>query len=527
MARRIKQVVKDTSPPTQRTDPKAQEPSMSNDTIIDLATATPADAFVKEIMSNVEPVQVSLTKTDTPVTSDQALWVMIKNRTAAVGFKKFDEFMHNVLCELEMKRNTEDAAEYLKKIADQTKPLKVTNYGLVKVAAELFLKQECGELVKSFDDQHQTAEESDRMVKRRAFRGVSVEVLAEAKEKYLHKISEQSRGYTLPYLSSIINALKGIPLKQAGEVSSCYGILETQLTNPCMLELIWSYWHEEGMLVQSVNAISRRFQNVRAGSSRDPLAHLEMDPLRPLNNILWDYIQDEQHRLTILRRAYEYDHQYGLRLEGRAVPPLRSADSRSKFLESFHNLLNRCAAFFKQDDNTTVISDGFPVLNALKETHLILTEGGHNQYGDLPWTARVEMLIQQWMLARPEIKTFLPGRTMVAYPEEWMRQVDSIKKLYGWSDTPVMHYRDLGVFGEQLLLGIRFGNWNDISEADSAKNWVRFWRNEIQGYIHAYRAVTGVDLTNSAVNANITSSAVNATLPSILIRERMKQQKVL
>ena len=94
------------------------------------------------------------------------------------------------------------------------------------------------------------------------------------------------------------------------------------------------------MLVQTMNAISRRFQNVRAPGDRDPLAHLEIDPLRPLNNLLWGYIQDEQNRLTVKRRAYEYDHHYGLTLYGKAVPTLRPADSRSKFLEAFHNLLH-------------------------------------------------------------------------------------------------------------------------------------------------------------------------------------------
>ena len=127
------------------------------------------------------------------------------------------------------------------------------------------------------------------------------------------------------------------------------------------------------MLVQTLNAISRRFQNIRGPGDRDPLANLEIDPLRPLNNLLWGYIQDEQHRLSVVRRVYEYDHHYGLTLYGKAVPQLRPADSRSKFLEAFHNLLYLCTIFFKEDDDTTVIADGFPILNALKEVHLLLS----------------------------------------------------------------------------------------------------------------------------------------------------------
>ena len=94
------------------------------------------------------------------------------------------------------------------------------------------------------------------------------------------------------------------------------------------------------MLVQTMNAIMRRFQNVRAPQANDPLANLEIDPLRPLNNLIWGWMQDEQHRLSVVRRNYEYDHHYGLRLAGKAVDSMRTADSRSKFLEAFHMLLS-------------------------------------------------------------------------------------------------------------------------------------------------------------------------------------------
>ncbi len=103
---------------------------------------------------------------------------------------------------------------------------------------------------------------------------------------------------------------------------------------------------------------------------------------------------------------------------------------------------------------------------------------------------------------------------MVAYPEPWMDRVDAMKKLQGWTDVNVLHFRDLGVFGEQLLLSIRYGAGCDIHDPDQAKNWARFWRAEIQGYIHAYRAVTGVDVTIE----------VNATLPSVLLQQRLAQQ---
>jgi hypothetical protein len=274
------------------------------------------------------------------------------------------------------------------------------------------------------------------------------------------------------------------------------------------------------MLVQTMNSILRRFQNVQAPGERDPLANLEIDPLRPLNNLLWGYAQDEQHRLSIVRRNHEYEHHYGLRLHGKAVRETRPADARSKFLEAFHNLLRMAAVFFKQDDDTTVKADAFPVLNALKELHLILSQGAHNQFGDLPSAARIEMLMQQWLLARPEFREFLPTRIMVAYPEPWMDRVDAMKKLQGWTDTSVLHFRNLALFGEQLLLGIRWGNWSDVQDPVQAFNWLRFFRPQVQGYSHAYRAVTGVDLS-----AETTASAVDATLPSVLLQRRLAMQQ--
>ena len=125
------------------------------------------------------------------------------------------------------------------------------------------------------------------------------------------------------------------------------------------------------------------------------------------------------------------------------------------------------------------------MLNALKETHLLLTQGAHNQYGDLPWTARHEMLMSQWILSRPEMRDFLPSRIMVDSPEGWMDPVDGMNRLQGWSGNHDTAYRDLAAFGEQLLLSIRFGAWTSVTDPDQAANWARYFRREVQQYGHA------------------------------------------
>jgi hypothetical protein len=323
----------------------------------------------------------------------------------------------------------------------------------------------------------------------------------------------------LPYIQRIIDtAFPEYDVSVAGmDQRFCADVLlKSRVDNPCFIELIWNYWHEEGMLVQGMNAVSRRFQNLHAPGRRDPLAHMEIDPLRPLNNILWGYVEDERGRLSIKRRGYEYQHQYGLNLYGKAVADLRPADNRSKFIEAFHNLLNRCADYYRAKQDTTVDPDGYPILHAIQELNLILAQGAHNQFGDLAWTSRVEMLMQQWIMARPEMRDFLQSRPMVPYKEAWMPQVDTMKTLQGWTDVVVTHFRDLGVYGEQILLTIRWYNWYDVTSEEEAKAWADLLRAQIQTYIHAYRAVTGVDLSSM--------DRVDYGMPSLHLRKRLAMQ---
>jgi hypothetical protein len=378
-------------------------------------------------------------------------------------------------------------------------------YELLKTATEIFLLWNCGIAIRRNDSFGNKLENNDEEMLRS---GLSVHDVKQRLKEYLGS-------GRLPYIERVVET--AFPGYVSGGGAFCNNVLTSRADCACLIELIWSYWHEEGMLVQSMNAITRRFQNVRAPGDRDPLAHVTIDPLRPLNNLLWGHVQDEQNRLTVRRRGYEYDQHYGLTILGKALPSIRPADSRSKFLEAFHNLLHLCSIFYKEDNDTTVISDGFPLLNSLKEVHLLLAQGAHNQFGDLPWTARAEMLVQQWLMARPEMRDFLQSRPMVPYTEAWMPQVDTMKTLQGWSDVTVSHFHDLGVFGEQILLGIRYGDWIDVNLEDSAKNWARYWRPEIQGYLHAYRAVSGVDLTNA--------DTLDYTMPTVHLQRRLAAQR--
>jgi hypothetical protein len=98
-----------------------------------------------------------------------------------------------------------------------------------------------------------------------------------------------------------------------------------------------------------------------------------------------------------------------------------------------------------------------------------------------------------------------------------MPQVDTMKTLQGWSDVTVTHFHDLATFGEQILLSVRYGDWIDLNDENHAKNWARYWRPEIQSYIHAYRTVTGIDLTNP--------DTVDYTMPAVHLQKRLAMQR--
>jgi hypothetical protein len=497
-------------------------------------TSSAEITFLPRPLQRVGTVPVTMRRTAVEPTEDLALWVVIRKSSEAISFQNYSKCMDMLLCR--------GAAE-LKQLQSQAGYLPYSDlyaYRLLKAATEAFLMVQCGVAnlgqlcgltgIGPLKDRTFTSSDMDAVLRRVGTGDINLDDLW---TNYLKPLLNGGEDETIPYLALVREKLSDVRLAtrlfgpstgaELTEDDSCYGLLRYKLTNPCLFELIWSYWHEEGMLVQTLHAITTRFQNIRGPGERDPLRMVEIDPLRPLNNLLWGYLQDEQYRIGVLRRAYEYDHQYGITLYGKAVPNLRAADSRSKFLEAFHNLLYLCAIFFDRDDDTTVIADGFPVLNALKEVHFLLAEGAHNQFGDMPSTARQEMMLQQWILARPEFREFLPTRVMVAYPEPWMDRVDAMKTLQGWTDVSVLHFRNLAVFGEQILLSIRFGAWSTVNDPVQASNWARFWRAEIQGYIHAYRAATGVDLTAEVTDAR--QAALRVTPPGILLHQRFELQR--
>jgi hypothetical protein len=488
--------------------------------------------------------RVSLERSDVPTTPDEFLWWAIRDRQEAISWVRYERFINRVLCHrgsdefggsgvgdllsnVKTDGKLEEVTQDLGKLITGPEQFvdRVRGYQVLKEATELFLMVQAPLAVNSEHGRpDKRAEISARLrdlggpdplklgdYERNEFR-------KRMKDEYFRKLGDGR--HVLPYTQLILEKLRDEPEKEFELVynANCYGIQYEEVSRPVMLELIWSYWMEQGMLAQTMAALSLRFQNKRLGD-RDPLANLEIDPLRGVSNLLWGYIQDEPNRLTVQRRAYEYVHEYGLELTGTAVPRIRPADRRAEFLRSFHDLLSKTMHFYEADDDTTVVADPFPVLTSLQQLHMVLAEGAHNQFGDLPWTSRVEMMCQQWILARPELREFVGGRVMVPYREAWMDRVDAMRQLQGWGSVSIVNFRDLATYGEMILLTIRWGEWSTIIDPDNAANWARAWRPMVQTYVNAYRVVTGVDLT--AQSTDVTPRTARYEQPSFLLERMM------
>lgn len=474
---------------------------------------------------SAKAVDVTLHGTPTDSTLVQGFWEYLRQRTDAISFGEYTRFIRNVLCAGDGSEKSLTGAIERFHLASTHRLGGADTYQLLRAATEVFLLMRCGSL--AITDPPSFLPDNIELSPSSRFGGVTADRVDLNK-----RLSTYIGTGSIPYLDRItagfaiepshLAGTDGPDKEQKGSPIFCDDI-DAKVLQPCFIELIWSYWHEEAALVQTINAISLRFQNKRGPGDVDPLANLETHPLRPLANVLWGYVQDEDHRLTVARRAYEYEHQYGLSLVGKAVPKHAPADRRSQFLVAFHTLLHQAAIFYDRSANLTVRADAFPLINALREVHLVLAEGAHNQFRELPWTARVEMLIQQWLLSRREVREFVGGRPAVPYAEEWMRTVDAMRRLMGWGDTSISNFHDLAITGEKIVLSVRFGDWSDtaLTESDAA-GWAVFWRPEIQRYIHAYQAVTGVDLSAATQTTN---RQIDATLPSVLLQQRMARQR--
>ena len=438
-------------------------------------------------------ITVRLDRTPSEARPEGALWADILDRTDAIQFNRYHKFINHVL-ELEGEGGEIGEAVARRVRNHQFDYRGIGGYEVLRLITEAFLLLECGVYIDPSEARLLDHSYSRHDIERRL-------------REYLLD------NHRLPYIQRVINAA----FPEADVKVEGNRIITDGINAPLLIELWYVMCLEQGMLVQSIDAVTQRFQNIRGAGNRDPLANMEIDPLRRLNNFLHGWIRAEPERLTPPQRFSEYAHVYGLTPTGPAAAGIRPAETRADFLEAFHNFLYHCSVFYKEDSNTTIIADAYLILRDLQRLHLILAQGAGNECWGITWEARIETLMMQFMMARREMRDFLQSRAMVLYKAPWEAQVDAMKTLQGWNNGSITYWVDLAEYGEKLLLLARYHYWPGVDDDVAVKDIIRQAKPQVLGFISAYRAVTGFDLTNP--------DAIGATIPAIDMQSRVALQR--
>lgn len=449
-------------------------------------------------------ISVKMERTDSVPTLDEALWATIHECSQAIGFERYHHYIRRVF---ELDDRGVVPNEFSQRLTELG-ARGVGSYRTLRDLTELFLVSRCGPAAigDRFDDNPLVAfANPDR---RRAR-----EEIDERLREYLHHGE-------FPYIERVVNAAYPWLDRDARGFDH---LIRRMFRQPLLIEL----WHEmcleHGMMMRTMDAVCDRFENDLKPGENDALMGYELTPLWGLSDFFWDWIKHEPTRLSQKRRVQEYEHEYGPTSLGRSIADLRPADVRNTFPAAFTNLLNLCEIFYKEDNQTTVIADAFPVLVALREVHRILAMGAGNAAPQLTFAARVETLMTQLMLAQPELGDFLRRRKMVPYDEAWMGQVDAMKDLQGWGQPSISHYRDLAVYGERIVLSIRLGDWT-AGDEDNARNWLRHHRNAIKRFNFARNAIADPNNLATAISDRAAARiAVQSDGRQALLRGRPQQ----
>ena len=199
----------------------------------------------------------------------------IRKGTDALGFDRYFDFMNWIFCNDGDREMPEAISRKPNLLGDNARrrflPFTDTDaYRNIKVATESFVMANCG-VFSHFREGDADYVQNQVGIPDRVTPGS----LTHGLHEYMHSVSAPGVKELLPYLAIVRRKLidQNVKVKDIGDIvlgaderntGQCYGLLRHRLTCPCLLELIWCYWQEEGMLVQTMNALTRRFQNMRS-----------------------------------------------------------------------------------------------------------------------------------------------------------------------------------------------------------------------------------------------------------------------
>lgn len=449
--------------------------------------------------------KVTLKSETTPYTKDQIIWVAIRKGAKNASYVGFEDFVRNKLCAAP-NANIPIINATLSPIREGANSYAWQHtYPFIKAAATLYLEQ--SKLEDAFD-QPFVSEEMRRLGDPNITTG---QLMLDLKD-HLQQIVG-SDGLTLPYLNGVIErVVSNLVNITASSRTNCptWSFIKHRLESPPMYDLIWNYWMSLAGLTETMNAVVdcyRRKSNERTAL----LSDVRFDLLRPIGNLLSGYARDTEIPITHEEYLVELQAQYGLVLPEHAGLDIQPTQTDTSFLGALHNVIGGSGKLLRDRLNKTLSIDTHSLGRTLGNMNVRLAMGAHNQLWEVTRRIRRDMLVQQWILSRPEVTEFLRVPAMVDMKEGWMSALAAYrdrKNQQSWSTARsgnygnvsgnssqsalvVQQFHRLACKSEIMVLGARWGGWSDEDlVGKSAEGWLNEVQHDIKDYISDYREVT-------------------------------------
>src|SRR4051794_16900661 len=172
------------------------------------------------------PVRVTLDRTESPFTTDELLWEVVKDRTQAISFENYKRFIDRVGVDGQLFRG-------------------VDGYQTLKTATRAWLQHEAGVWFGPYDAEGNPIGDPVADAFEATFEGQSslpstngkadAKDVARLRKEYLAELENDLK--VLPYHKLIVDSLGALPMKASDAVFGDYGISPAQLFRPVLLEL--------------------------------------------------------------------------------------------------------------------------------------------------------------------------------------------------------------------------------------------------------------------------------------------------
>lgn len=223
-----------------------------------------------------DTIDVRLSAQSTAGATDVELNTVIRYQLESTCFPIYQEFMNALMTNLDrapggmsgVAKQLREALDHDDDIDDRANSQRVhanappltkiqgtLAYEVLRLATEAFMLTRCGLACIDFRKAAVFKDFIDKDGNRIDTSGYGTENYAQEVLAYVQQFLNSESAAATPYLQLIVKQLSLLPNK-GDPLTRLYA---SRYECPMLIELIWSYWHEEAMLSQTMNAIAIRF----------------------------------------------------------------------------------------------------------------------------------------------------------------------------------------------------------------------------------------------------------------------------